>query len=269
MYAQPVSARAIMAIIAGMALALTNLAADAAELRIAAQKESDPKFVVLHQDGKRVVGGLCVDIMRAIERVEPGITFVGADSWFPFIRIVTGVATGQLDVACGFLRNQEREAKFDYIEPPLFSVNYFLVVRADDQVQVNGWDDIRKLGRQGVILINHGFGMSTQLERVGGLKVDSGGQDSKANLGKLLAGRGRFYIHRSPGIKADIIKAALQDKVKILPIVMHTEEFFMVVSKKLAPELREKLRRAIVQTNASGELATLFKQWDEGKDEAR
>lgn len=269
MNTQQVSTRRLVARIAGIALALASLPLCASDLRTAAQKASDPKFVAYYQDGNVVVGGLCVDIMRAIERAEPGITFVGTDSWLPFIRIETGLNTGQLDAACGFLRNREREARFVYLDPPLFSVNYFLVVRADDDVQINSWDDIRKLGDQGVILVNHGFGMSTQLKGLGGLRVDSGGQDSKANLEKLLAGRGRFYIHRSPGVRADILKADLQDKVKILPTVMHTEAFFMVVSKKLAPATRERLRKAIVQTNANGDMATLFKKWDEGKEDGR
>lgn len=200
--------------------------------------------------------------MRAIERLEPDLQFTGDQMWQPLIRVEAGVATGHLDAACGFLRNKEREARFTYIEPPLFPVNYYLVARADDEVQINSWNDVRKLGNQGVILVINGFGMIKKLEEIGGLKIDSGAKDSKTNIDKLLAGRGRFYLHRSPGIKAEITNAGAQDKVKLLPTVMHSEKFYMAVAKSVPAETLEKMRKAIVQLNTSGELAKLLEKWD-------
>ncbi len=257
-------ARSLLVRFAGSAitLSLVSLPLPATEIRTAAQEGTTPKFVSLSPDRKTPIGGFCVDIMRAIERIEPDITFVGDQAWQPLVRVEAGVAHGQLDAACGLLRTQEREAKFTYIEPPLFPMNYFLAVRADDTVQISNWDDVRQLGARGTILVVHGFGVIRQLEKLGGLKLDSGGRDPAINLAKLMAGRGRFFFHRSPGINAEIASADMQEKVRVLPTVMHTENFHMVVSKKLPAATREKIRGAILRLHASGEMARLLAQWD-------
>lgn len=249
-----------------LGLALYGLAAPAVEVRTTAQEATDPKYVVLHQGGKTQIGGLCIDIMRAIERVEPGITFVGDQSWQPVSRTVASVGVGQIDAACGFLRTAEREASVDYLDAPLFSVDYFLVVRADDKVSVKNWSDVRKLGARGVVLVNHGFGEIAQLEKLGGLAIDDGAFDTKTNLAKLLEGRGRFFIHRLPGLKEEIRRDGLQDKVRLLPTPMYRDYFYMIVSKKLATEIREKMNKAILQIRGSGEMTALLKKWDAGEE---
>ena len=246
-------------------LLLASIAQPAASItliRTAAQEATEPKFVTMQYEGKPVVGGLCIDIMRAIEKVAPDLKFVGDQSWEPLVRVEAGVANGTLDAACGLLRNAHRKARFNYIEPALFPVNYYLAVRVDDDVQVNNWDDVRKLGDEGIILVINGFGMIKRLNEIGGLTVDSGAMDSRSNLEKLLAGRGRFYIHRSPGIIAEIEKAGMQDKVRLLPTVIHSEKFHMVTSKALAPKTVERMRKAIAQLEKSGELKRLLEKWE-------
>lgn len=255
--------------VCAFALSLASVPLSATEIRTAAQEATTPKFAQLNPGRKTPIGGLCVDIMRAIERVEPDIVFVGDQTWQPLARVEAGVAHGQLDAACGLLRSPEREAKFTYIEPILYPMNYFLAVRADDSVQIRNWDDVRQLGDRGTILVVHGFGIVRQLEKMGGLKIDSGGRDPENNLGKLVAGRGRFFIHRSPGINAEIANAGMQGKVRVLPTVMHTENFHMVVSNKLPADTREKIRGAIIRLHASGEMARLLGQWDSAPETAR
>lgn len=238
----------------------------AIDVRTGAQEAAFPKFVALTIDGKPAIGGLCIDIMRAIERVEPAIRFVGDQQWLPLIRVESGVMHGQLDLACGLIRTPERETHHFFIETPLFPVNYLLVVRANDDVQVRNWSDVRKLGEQGVVLTMHGYvGVQAHMRSVGGLRIDSGGRDTKVNLEKLLAGRGRFFVHRSPGVYGEVARSGLQDKVKILPTVMYTENFHMMVARTMAPETRSKIDRALVHLTDSGELASLARKWDDSK----
>jgi ABC-type amino acid transport substrate-binding protein len=231
------------------------------EIRTAAQDASEPKFMTVERNGVKSVGGICVDIMRAMERVAPEIRFVGDQVWQPLKRIEAKVASNELDAACGLLHGAAREGKFVYIDPPLFPVNYYLVVRADDNIQVQNWDDVRKLGGDGVILAMSGFGIINRLNELGGLKIDSGAYDARANLEKLLARRGRFFIHRAPGIYGLIRKTGMQDKVRILPTPMHVENFHMVVSKSLAPDAVEAMRKAIVTLDRSGELKQILEKW--------
>ena len=67
-------------------------------------------------------------------------------------------------------------------------------------------------------------------------------------------------MHRSPGVKTEIRLAGMQDKVKLLPAVVHTEKFYMVMAKTVPAEAVEKMRKAISQLDRSGELAKLFEK---------
>jgi len=228
-------------------------------LRTAAQIASDPKFVVSN-DGDTVVGGICVDIMRKIEHADSSLRFEGDQKWRPLTRIEAQLNKGDLDIGCGLLRNRAREEKYVYIEPPLFVVKYFLVARAGDGIQIDSWDDVRALGNQGGLLAIHGFGIVSKLVELG-LKVDDGATTSETNIGKLLGGRGRFYIHRSPGIETAIRGAERAGKVRLLPTAMLTEKFYMVVRRSMSADIVEKLRKAVGQLDQAGELARIFDKW--------
>jgi len=228
-------------------------------IRTAAQEASAPKFIPVLQDGKPAVGGVCVDIMRAIEAVEPGIKFVGEQNWLPLVRMMSS----PLDAICGILHTKERALQYDYIDTPIISVNYLLVARADDDIQVNSWDDIRKLGKDGIILSMHNYAINERLKNLGGLQVDSSAVSSRSNLNKLLARRGRFYCHRSPGIVAEIRQAGLEGQVRLLPKVMLKDELYMVLSKTLAVEDARKIRSAINLLERQGTLAKLFEKYQE------
>ncbi len=252
---------------AGTVALLLGCHAFGQEIRIAAQEGSTPKFVSLMIDGKPQIGGTCIDVLRAIERVDPSIHFTGDQKWMPLIRAEAGLANGVLDAACALIRTPEREAKYAFVDTPLYPVNYMLVVRANDTVQINNWQDVRDLGNQGVILTLYGYsGILSHLRRLGGLQIDEGGYDTKVNLEKLLAGRGRFFIHRSPGVSAEIAAAGLEGKVKILPTVMHSETLYMMVSMSMPLPLREKLNKALLQLASSGELSKISKKWEEHRN---
>ncbi|MBJ7313968.1 substrate-binding periplasmic protein [Rugamonas sp. CCM 8940] len=247
---------------AALALLLWAGGAGAVDIRTAAQDATAPKFVAQHGVGGHQVGGLCIDILHAIERLDPELRFVGTQHWLPVPRVEAGVAAGTLDVACALLRTPEREARFHFIEPALFPANFYLAVRADDQVRVKDWDDVRRLGEQGTVLVMHGFGIAQRLKRIGGLRVDDGGNDSVTNFNKLLAGRGRFYLHRAPGIQWEISRAGMDNRIKLLSPPILSEGLYMVASRKLPAERVERMRLAIVQLRGDGTLERLRVKWE-------
>ena len=246
------------AVMAAAAIAAgTAHAAESIELRTAAQLASAPKFVAV--DGS--VAGLCVEIFRAIEKTDPGLRITGEQHWRPLPRLEAELRSGTLDIACGQIRSREREADLVYADQALFSVSYHLVARADDPVDVQSWEDVRGLGDKGVILAIHGFGQVARLRELGGLFIDAGAADAATNLRKLLAGRGRFYYHRSPGIAAEIRKAGLEGKVRVLPVMMDNQRFYMLAGRHVPGGTVARLNRALAQLDASGELKRLFGKW--------
>ncbi|KIF80544.1 hypothetical protein TSA66_06520 [Noviherbaspirillum autotrophicum] len=229
------------------------------ELYTAPQEFSEPKFILRQQDGRTVVEGLCVDIMHAIERTDPHIRFVLGPPPQSLARIEASLVAGELHVACGFLRTGKREHALHYIEPPLFSTDFYMAVRADDDVAVRNWEDVRRLGEDAVILAK--YACAPALSSVEGLKTDFSAKDTKTNIQKLLAGRGRFFFHRSPGIEAAIRDAGAQGKVKILPVVMSRQPLYMVLSKAVPAHAATRIQTAIIRLEANGELAKLFAKW--------
>lgn len=229
------------------------------ELHTVPQEFSEPKYIRRQQDGHMVVEGLCVDIMHAVERTDPEIRFVLGQSAQSLARIEASLVAGELHVACGLLRTGKREHALHYIEPALFYTDFYMAVRADDDVTVRNWDDVRRLGEDAVILAK--YACAPALSSVDGLKTDFSAKDTKTNIQKLLAGRGRFFFHRSPGIEEAIRDAGAQDKVKILPVIMSRQPLYMVLSKAVPAHAATRIQKAIIRLEASGELAKLFAKW--------
>ncbi|WP_171014156.1 transporter substrate-binding domain-containing protein [Chitinivorax sp. B] len=229
----------------------------AVDIRTAAQVDSEPKFVTLNG----AVSGICVEVMRAVEKTDPSLKFVGDQNMTPLARIESALEGGALDAACGLARNKEREGKFLFATTPLFPVNWQLAVRANDNVQISSWDDVKKLAPDNVILINFGSGAIKRVEAVGGLKLDTAGKTTNDNLQKLEAGRGRFFYYRSPGFKSEL--KAHAGKFRILPAVLDSSPFFMMFGKHVAKETVDKFDKALQQLSKQGDLAKLVDKWDE------
>ncbi|MFZ6680963.1 substrate-binding periplasmic protein [Undibacterium sp. Tian12W] len=256
--------RAVQGAVIFLLLTLMLPAGAVKEIHTAAQEASEPKYVaIVNQQGKPAIGGMCVDIMRAIEKADPELQFIGDQVWQPRARIDAGLKAGNIDVICGVQRIARNTSQYQFAATPLFSVNYLLAVRADDIVAVEDWDDIRKLGNEGIILALRGFGIVDILTQMGGLKIDDTATSSISNLKKLLAGRGRFYCHRSPGIGLAIRQAGLEEKIRLLSKPQLTEKFYMGMAKTMSPELVRKIGASLVLLEKNGELKRIFERYQE------
>ncbi|MQA40134.1 substrate-binding periplasmic protein [Rugamonas aquatica] len=228
-------------------------------LRVAAQEGTEPKFIPAGPD--RIIG-LCVDIFRTIERIDPGLVFIGDQQWMPLIRAYHEVAIQQHDALCAVQRTEERERNYVFVDPPLFPIHYMLMVRADDDVVINNWDDVRKLGKDGMVLANRGYATTDFLIAQGGLQINASATSPAMNVQKLVAGRARFFLHRSPGLQAFIARAGATGKIRILPQVMSTAQLHMAMGRHVDPAVVARVRRALEQMEKTGELARLLKKWD-------
>ncbi|HEX7987956.1 MAG TPA: ABC transporter substrate-binding protein [Duganella sp.] len=228
-------------------------------LRVAAQAGTDPKFIDAG-DGRII--GVCIDIFRTIERIDPGLVFIGDQQWLPLVRAHSEVVNHQHDALCAIQRTPEREVQYNYIDLPLLPLRFQLLARADDPVVIRNWEDVRRLGANGVILTNRGFGTTEALERIGGLRFSASAADPLNNLQKLVARRGRFFLHRGPGLKSFIQRSGYGGKVKILPQVMYQTETYMALGTHVDPAVAARVRHAVEQMERTGELARLLKKWD-------
>jgi hypothetical protein len=228
-------------------------------LRVAAQQGTEPKFL----DGSNgAIAGICPDVMRGIERIDPGLKFSGDQHWMPLTRVVSEMAAGQQDAACALHHTREREEKFRFLHPALYSVDYVLLARKDDPIVVNSWEDLRRIRPAPVVLVNRGFAVNTTLDGVPGIQIDASANDTKLNLDKLLAGRGRLYFHRGPGLQHLLERAGVSDRIRILPQSMLRTEAYFVVGRHVPAQTAERVRRALLQLERSGELNAIYRKWN-------
>ena len=242
------------------ALLLSGASVAATEVRVAAQVGTEPKFQTDPRTG--AVGGICIDIMRAVERVEPSLHFTGQEHWQPLPRIYFAMDHGTQDAACGLSHSPERDAKYRFVGPPLFTIRYHLVARKDDPVEISNWDDLRKLGADGIILANRGFAGVTILEDAGVHLIDASATSPQLNVQKLVAHRGRLFFHRNPGLQALLDRTGYGDKVRILPVEMARSQLYFVVGRHVAVDVVERLRAALQVLEKNGELEGIARSWE-------
>ena len=207
------------------------------------------------------MSGLCIDIFKALERTDPELKFPPLAGFTPLPRTEAQLLDGTLDVICGLAGTKDRKEKFDVIEIPIYTTHLTLAARKDDTADVKGFDDIRKLGADAIVLTVTQTVQAELAAAQTGLKVDSAAKDTSQNLQKLVAGRGRFILHNDFALVDEIKRDNLGDKVKLLPVQLTTEGRFFIVSKKAQPGLKDKLTAALDKLSKSGELTKIFQPY--------
>jgi polar amino acid transport system substrate-binding protein len=243
-----------------VAMLLGGANAGAVEIRTAAQVGTEPKFQLDARSG--AVVGICIDIMRAVERLDPGLKFAGDQTWQPLPRIYSSIDHGLQDVSCGLSHSPERDRKYNFVGPALFIIRYHLIARMDDPVVINNWDDVRNLEPDGMVLANRGFAGATLLTQLGIRQVDASASNPQLNLQKLLAHRGRLYLHRGPGLQATLDRTGYGAKVRVLPTEMASTPLYFVTGKHMAPAIVERLHAALQALEKSGDLERIARNWE-------
>jgi hypothetical protein len=94
-------------------------------LKVVAQEGTEPKFIPA---GIGRVVGLCVDLFRAIESIEPGVQFVGDQQWLPPLRAHSELATHEHDALCA-VQHRGTQRQYVFLDPALFQLRYQLIAR--------------------------------------------------------------------------------------------------------------------------------------------
>lgn len=233
------------------------ISAEALDVRTAAQDTSKAKF----DPANSARPGICLEILTAIEKVDPEIHFVGKTELMPVKRIEDDIESGKIEAFCAFIKNEARAAKMNFGEPAVFTVKHRIAAAADDNVDVGNFDELRKLGDSALIAVPIGTAFVNFLEKQGGLKLDSGSKEIKANLQKVVAKRVRFHYNADLNFREIENDPELKGKYRVLPAVFASEPQLMVFSKALPKATQEKIMAAVAKIKKSGELATINKKY--------
>ena len=201
--------------------------------------------------------GLSVEVMRAVERLDPGLKFSGQETLRTVGRIDKDLEGGAIDVFFGLVSNATRREKHSVILTRLYEQSTQLAVKIDDNIDIKTLDDIRKLGSAGVIGVPKGSAYVEYLNQQGGLLVDDGAVSASSTLQKILLGRIRFVFFGGTVLTKQIREDGLEDKLKLLPARFNVEDVCVMLSKKADPALGLRIQRALEKLRASGELTAI------------
>lgn len=199
--------------------------------------------------------GICIEIMQAVKKIDPDIDFIPTTEPMPLLRIKANMKIGDLGVFCGLIKNAEQEADFTYFNTVLYTLRYKVAVAIDDPIKIDSFNDIRNASAENnVVVTAQGSGYDNFVAKQGIMSIDAGAKDYAANFQKILIGRARFFYQSEVGLRYSIESLKLQNKVKILPTPLHSEEVFFVASKKMPKKSFEKLSKALENIDQQGGL---------------
>lgn len=235
-------------------------AAETAPLQVRTMiQDSVPKYI---QQADGSIAGLAIEIMHALERQDGALTFVYEPRMAPFPRIMYELNHGRIDAFIGAIYTEERAAQLTFLQPALYRTSNRLVVRKQDAgLDIASLDDVRALGRDGMILVDRGTAHQQFLQKIAGLKLDAGADQREQNLQKLLSGRGRFYYSTDLGVLHTAAEMQVSAQIVMLPLVIKSDAQYLVVSKNASPELKQRLQQALQTLVDNGQLAAITQRY--------
>lgn len=245
-------------------LSVAALAAQAAPIALTtAAQDNSPKFVT--QGGK--MGGIAVDVLRALEKIDPDLKFSGEESFWPMKRIENGllaeVASGpeHIDLFVGMAKTPEREKKYRYVSTMIYSVKNVVFVRANDDVKISSLEDIAKLSGDNLVLANNGYVQASTAKAVSGLKVDDGAKTNSDNLKKLVDGKARFFFASELSGLYEAKQEGMTKQVKVLQVAGDEIGQYIATSNAVSKPAFDKLEAAVKKLMDSGEMGKILAKY--------
>ncbi len=247
----------------GMLLCLLAGAAQAHTLlvHVMAQEGLAPIWIA----NGRHADGICPDIMEAMERAEPRLRFAGHVLGRSLPAIEAGLATGEVDAACGLIDTPQRRRLAEPVGAPLYAIRYRLAGRMDDDAQVRSLDDLVRLNALVDATVGSAF---VARMKAAGVPVDDSTGDNLRNLHKVLARHGRFAFMNELSLKRYIRTHGWEQRVRMLPLLEEEPAWFWI-SRKASPEMARLIGKALARIEASGELGRIYAAWTRAPDSAR
>lgn len=238
--------RAFLVFVFAVAVILTGMeTASAIDLKTISQ-DSFPKYF-LKEDGS--VGGISVDILKAVHNIDPFFNFIGLENLAPASRILEDLKTGDIDFFCGLARTQKREALYNYPQTPLYSFRYILVARADDPISI---DSEKSLAHTNHVVLGLLGSKSIAEAEANGVTTDTA-KNIELCLRKLLFGRGRFVKYHDMGMLSTAKKMGILHKIRVVYEYPKVNYHYIPFSKRVPQEIVDRFDRALIKLHEAGD----------------
>lgn len=232
--------------------ALAQAPAPALQLRTVQQSGSLVKY---DPDGSPSRPGLCLEILRAVEKVDPGLRFTGLDQQVPLKRVERLLADGLVDVFFCLLRSPERERQWRYVPVPLYVVRHVVVQRSDDTRRMETLTELAAASRTKPVLVMRGTALARRLTAAN-VVINEVGSEREA-LEMLTRGRADAIYGQDINLQRQVAETRLADKVRVGRNAFHEEPQYVAVRADLPAAHEERLLQALKRLERDGQLRQL------------
>lgn len=221
-------------------------------------QDLEPKWILKDNN---TITGLSADILYAIEKHSNGeITFEWENRLFPIKRLLKTLKENKIDLAMSMAYSKKRAKEFQY-SVPLYNVNYLMAKRKADSINVTSFDEVTKLGRDGVVLSVFGGNMEQVLRAQKDLQIYTRNKPTTEILHDLANGNGRLFYYYDYGLSRAIKKAKLEQKLTILPSVFFQDAHHIIYTKHVPKEVVKKIDAIILRMQENGHMQAIYDKY--------
>ncbi|HEV6968305.1 transporter substrate-binding domain-containing protein [Roseateles sp.] len=238
--------------------ALLSLAAPAQELVLRTVQQSG-SLIKYDPDGATARPGLCLEILRAVERADPGLRFSGLEQQVPLKRVERLLADGLVDAFFCLLRSPDREKQWRYASVPLYAIRHVIAQRADDSRRVESLAELAALSQHKPVLVTRGTVLARRLATAD-VAIAEVGSEREA-LQMLALGRADAVYGQDISLARYITDGPLADKLRLGRTVFHEESQYVALRADLPAATEERLTLALRKLERDGTLRQLAEKY--------
>lgn len=239
-----------------MALLCQAVPAQELSLRTVQQAGSIIKY---NPDGEPRRPGLCMEILRAVEKAEPGLRFTGLEQSVPLKRVERLLTEGAVDAFFCLLKSPEREKQWRYVPVPLYTIRHVVVQRADDGRQFDTLADLVAPSRRKPVLVMRGTALARHLV-LAGVAIAEVATEREA-LSMLTRGRADVIYGQDVNLRRHIADNGLGARLRFGATSFQEEPQFLALRADLPPAQEERLTQALRKLEKDGVLRQLFEKY--------
>lgn len=236
------------------ALLALALPAQAQELKLRTVQQSG-SVVKYDADGAPARPGLCMEVLRAVEKLDPGVRFTGLEQQVPLRRVERLLADGLVDAFFCLLRSPEREKQWRFVAVPLYVIRHVVLQRADDARQFDSLADLVDASRQKRVLVMRGTALARRL-LAAGVAIAEAASEREA-LQMLTLGRADVIYGQDINLRRHVADAGLGSKLRFGRTVFEEEAQYLALRADLPAVQEERLTQALRRLERDGTLKQL------------
>lgn len=233
---------------------LLSVAAPAQELALRTVQQSG-SLVKYDAEGGSQRPGLCLEILRAVERLDPGLRFIGLEQQVPLKRVERLLAEGQVDAFFCLLKSPEREKLWRYAAVPLYTIRHVVMQRADDPRTPESLAELATWGREKPVLVTRGTALARHLQAAG-VAISEVGSEREA-LRMLTLGRADAIYGQDINLQRYLTDSPIGERMKISRQAFFEEAQYLALRADLPAALEERLTQALRKLEKDGTLRQL------------